>query len=257
VTDQKQDFPDFYVTGPQPCPYLAGRMERKLFTHLRLDKSDGMIDTLLRGGFRRSQNIAYIPYCDGCAACVSVRVPVDSFKPTRSQLRILKRNRDLWATDHDNTPTSEQYALFRSYIEDRHGQGGMADMTVGDFAVMVRDSVVDTRVREYRVRAPGGLGGDPELSDGRAGAQELVGATLCDRLSDGLSMVYSFFEPEHAHRSLGTYMILEHIERARALGLGYVYLGYWIAGSRKMAYKAQFTPQEHLTPNGWVAAPPR
>ncbi len=265
MTDYRKDFPDFYVTGPQTCPYLAGRLERKLFTHLRIDKSDATIDTLLRNGFRRSQNIAYVPYCEGCAACVSIRIPVDLFEPSRSQKRIMKRNARITTRDVPNTPTGEQYALFRGYIDDRHGDGGMSEMTVGDFSMMVRDSVVDTVIREYRLPpaelATGDAQGyddptvpwwDPGIHEARNCDGELVGAVLCDRLSDGLSMVYSFFEPDYADASLGTYMILEHIAAARAQGLPYVYLGYWIAGSRKMAYKAKFTPQEHLTADGWV-----
>lgn len=259
MSDHRKDFPDFYVTGPQPCPYLSGRLERKLFTHLRIDKSDATIDTLLRNGFRRSQNIAYVPYCDGCSACVSVRIPVDLFKPSKSQKRIMKRNAAVVAHNVPNTPTGEQYSVFRGYIDDRHGDGGMADMTVGDFSMMVRDSVVDTCIREYRVPRGTSPGEDAAWDEWRAAPSshghrpgELIGAVLCDRLADGLSMVYSFFEPDYREDSLGTYMILEHIEEAKRLGLDYVYLGYWISGSRKMAYKSKFRPQEHLTPEGWV-----
>lgn len=245
VSEQQKNFPEFYVTSPAPCPYLAGRLERKLFTHLTRDKPAHMIDNLLRGGFRRSQSIAYVPYCEGCNACVSVRVPVDAFRPGKSLRRTLNRNRDITAVRVDNVPTSEQYAMFRDYVADRHGDGGMADMSVLDFMMMIEDSSVQSSVTEYRVRPDDGLTLD---TDG-----ELVAAALVDRLSDGLSLVYSFFDTEAGDRSLGTYMVLEHIAHARRLGLPYVYLGYWIDGSPKMAYKARFRPQERLTPNGWVA----
>ena len=246
MSEQQKHFPEFYVTAPQPCPYLQGRFERKLFTHLTHDKSPALVDNLLKGGFRRSQNIAYMPYCEGCQACVSVRVVVDDFKPSRSLRRVLEVNHDLAVRRLEPTPTSEQYSLFRAYIDARHADGGMADMTVLDYAMMVEDSVVDTFITEYRLRAPAAG------KSGKQKQQPLIAAALCDRLSDGISMVYSFYEPEAVKRGLGTYMILEHIEYARRLGVPYLYLGYWIHGSPKMTYKRRFQPQEQLTGNGWV-----
>jgi arginine-tRNA-protein transferase len=247
MTEQQKHFPEFYVTAPQPCPYLPGRAERKLFTHLTHDKPDTLIDNLLKGGFRRSQNIAYMPYCEGCQACVSVRVLVDEFYPSRSMRRILDANQDLHVRRTAPVPTSEQYSLFRGYIDARHGDGGMADMTVLDYAMMVEDSIIDTFITEYRTKPSNPL-------ESRAETWPLKGVALCDRLSDGISMVYSFYEPDDAARSLGTHMILDHIEHTRRLGLPYLYLGYWIEGSRKMAYKNRFMPQERLGPNGWVRA---
>jgi leucyl-tRNA---protein transferase len=246
MSEQQKHFPEFYVTAPQPCPYLQGRFERKLFTHLTHDKSPALVDNLLKGGFRRSQNIAYMPYCEGCQACVSVRVVVDEFKPGRSLRRVVDANRDLAVRRLQPTPTSEQYSLFRAYIDARHAEGGMADMSVLDYAMMVEDSVVDTFMTEYRLRT----------SVGKAAGQRqpLIASALCDRLSDGISMVYSFYDPEAARRGLGTYMILEHIEYARRLGVPYLYLGYWIQGSPKMTYKRRFQPQEQLTGSGWVRA---
>jgi arginine-tRNA-protein transferase len=245
MTEQQKHFPEFYVTAPQPCPYLPGRLERKLFTHLTHDKPPGLIDNLLKSGFRRSQNIAYMPYCEGCHACVSVRVLVDSFKPGRSMRRVLERNRNIAAFRIPAVPTSEQYGLFRDYIDSRHSDGGMADMTVLDYAMMIEDSAIDTFLTEYRLRPENALESDPAT-------WPLVGVALSDRLSDGISMVYSFYDPLDPSLSFGTYMILEHIEHARRLGLPYVYLGYWIDGSRKMNYKTRFQPQEHLTGSGWV-----
>ena len=244
MTEQQKHFPEFYVTAPQPCPYLAGRLERKLFTHLTHDKPPALVDNLLKGGFRRSQNIAYMPYCEGCQACVSVRVVVDDFKPGRSLRRVSEINDDLMARRMQPTPTSEQYSLFRTYIDARHADGGMADMSVLDYAMMVEDSIIDTFVTEYRMK--------PDPLSRKPVEKRLMGVALCDRLSDGISMVYSFYEPEATRRGLGTYMILEHIEYARSLGVPYLYLGYWIQGSPKMNYKKRFQPQEQLTGNGWV-----
>jgi len=255
MSEHQKNFPEFYVTSAQPCPYLPDRNERKLFTHLTRDKPPALIDNLLKGGFRRSQNIAYTPYCDGCQACVSVRVLVDEFRPSKNMKRVVAANRDLEATRHPSRPSSEQYSLFRDYIDVRHGDGGMADMSVLDYAQMVEDTVVNSFVTELRPRQPlrvtGQVAGQAGAQEGHGSAGRLCGVALCDRLSDGISMVYSFYDVDQAERSLGSYIILEHIEFARSLGLPYVYLGYWIRGSRKMDYKTRFGPQEHLTANGW------
>jgi arginine-tRNA-protein transferase len=245
MTEQQKHFPEFYVTAPQACPYLPGRQERKLFTHLTQEKPPGLIDNLLRGGFRRSQNIAYMPYCEGCQACVSVRVIVDEFVVTRSMRRAMEKARSLDARRVPPEPTSEQFALFRRYIDTRHSDGGMADMTVLDYAMMVEDSVINTFVTEYREKPENPLDSDPD-------SWPLKAVALCDLLSDGISMVYSFYDPGVEQMSLGTTMILEHVEYAKKLGLPYLYLGYWINGSRKMNYKMRFQPQEQLGPNGWV-----
>ncbi len=247
MTEHKKHFPEFYVTAPQPCPYLPGRAERKLFTHLTHDKPPGLVDSLLKSGFRRSQNIAYMPYCEGCHACVSVRVIVDEFEPSRAMRRTHVRNRDVVARRGAPVATPEQYALFRDYIDMRHGDGGMVDMSGLDYAMMVEDSVIRTFLTEYRLKPAEPLATLVE-------AWPLVAVALCDRLSDGVSMIYSFYDPAEEARSLGTHMIVDHIGHARRLGVPYLYLGYWIAGSRKMSYKARFGPQERLGPNGWVRA---
>ena len=236
--------PQFYLTAPSPCPYVEGEFERKVFTHLAGDRAPELNDLLTQGGFRRSQNIAYRPACESCRACVSVRILVDQFEPTRSMRRVVARNDDLVGAVHDAEPSSEQYSLFRAYLDARHQDGGMADMTVLDYAMMVEDSHVDTRVVEYRRRGP-----DSFITG--QGEGELMAVALTDWMADGLSMVYSFYDPALEHRSLGTFMILDHIARAHAAGLPYVYLGYWVNGSRKMAYKVRFEPQEHLGPKGW------
>jgi len=242
--------PQFYLTAPSPCPYVEGEFERKVFTHLAGDRAPELNDLLTQGGFRRSQNIAYRPACETCRACVSVRILVDAFEPTRSMRRAVSRNGDLIGAIHDAEPSSEQYSLFRTYLDARHHDGGMADMTVLDYAMMVEDSHVDTRIVEYRRRGP------DSFITGK-GEGELVAVALTDWMADGLSMVYSFYDPALEHRSLGTFMILDHIARARAAGLPYVYLGYWVNGSRKMAYKVRFEPQEHLGPKGWERYRPK
>jgi len=245
VTQHSRDTPQFYLTAPSPCPYLPGREERKVFTHLVGERAPELNDLLTHGGFRRSQSIAYRPACETCRACVSVRVVVEDFRPTRSMRRVSERNSDLVAEMRVPVPTSEQYSVFRGYLDSRHRDGGMADMTVLDYAMMVEDSHVETRIVEFRQRGP-----DSRIS-GR-GNGPLLGVALTDVLSDGLSMVYSFFDPDAGARSLGTFIILDHIARARRLGLPYVYLGYWVKGSKKMDYKGRFLPQERLSGDGWT-----
>jgi arginyl-tRNA--protein-N-Asp/Glu arginylyltransferase len=245
MTQHTTETPQFYLTAPAPCPYLPGRFERKVFTHLVGERAGALNDILTQGGFRRSQNIAYRPACEGCRACISVRVVVDAFRPSRNLRRIIAANRDIVGSQTAASPSSDQYSLFRAYLDARHAEGGMADMTVLDYAMMVGDSHVDTQVVEYRFRGP-----DTAIT-GR-GDGPLIATALTDVLADGLSMVYSFFDPDYADRSLGTFMILDHIQRARKMGLPHVYLGYWVEGSRKMDYKRRFRPQEHLMARGWV-----
>jgi arginine-tRNA-protein transferase len=239
VTQHSRDTPQFYLTAPSPCPYLGGKEERKVFTHLVGERAGELNNILTQGGFRRSQSIAYRPACEGCRCCVSVRVVAKEFDPTRSMRRIVNRNADMVGEMKIAVPTSEQYSIFRAYLDSRHRDGGMADMTVLDYAMMVEDSHIETRIIEYRRRV------------GRH-AGDLIAVALTDVLADGLSMVYSFFEPDDAARSLGTFMVLDHIARAQRMGLSYVYLGYWVRGSRKMDYKSRFLPQERLTPDGWA-----
>ena len=247
MTQHSRNTPQFYLTAPSPCPYLPGKEERKVFTHLVGDRAPELNDLLTHGGFRRSQSIAYRPACETCRACISVRVLVDEFQPTRNMRRIHERNADLIGEMRVAVPTSEQYSVFRAYLDARHRDGGMVDMTVLDYAMMVEDSHVETRIVEYRRRGP-----DSAIS-GR-GDGSLLAVALTDVLSDGLSMVYSFFEPDDGKRSLGTFMILDHIARARRMGFPHLYLGYWVKGSRKMDYKGRFMPQERLMADGWKRA---
>lgn len=244
MTQHQTQSPQFFLTAPSPCPYLEGQFERKVFTHLVGDKAPEMNDLLTQGGFRRSQNIAYRPACESCRACVSVRILADEFKLTRNMRKVILRNADLIGAMHDAEPSTEQYSLFRTYLDSRHRKGGMSDMTVLDYAMMVEDTHVDTKIIEYRKRGP------DSFITGK-GTGELIAVALTDKMADGVSMVYSYYNPEFADRSLGTFMILDHIARTRAMGLPHVYLGYWVNGSRKMDYKVRFTPQEHLGPKGW------
>jgi arginine-tRNA-protein transferase len=264
LTQHSRDTPQFYLTAPSPCPYLPGQEERKVFTHLVGERAPELNNVLTHGGFRRSQSIAYRPACERCRACVSVRVIADEFLPTRNMRRVLDRNADVAGEMRVAVPTSEQYSVFRAYLDARHCDGGMADMTVLDYAMMIEDSHVQTRLIEYRRSPDGATGsrgagersGPGQRSGERAGPGqrngELVAVALTDVLNDGLSMVYSFYEPVPEQRSLGTFMILDHIARARRMGLAYVYLGYWVRGSHKMDYKGRFLPQERLAPEGWL-----
>jgi len=230
---------EYYITAPSPCPYLEGEVERKIFAYLGGPQAPTLNSNLSRRGFRRSQNIIYRPACDRCHACTPVRIVVEDFEPTRARRRALRKNADLVRTIRPPKATSDQFSVLRGYLDARHPDGGMAEMTVLDYASMVEETAVDTAVIEYRQRD-------------ETGCERLVACALSDRLTDGLSMVYSFFDPDEKARSLGSFMILDHIALARALGLSYVYLGYWVEGSPKMDYKRTYGPLERLTPNGWA-----
>jgi arginine-tRNA-protein transferase len=235
VTDQRAArIPQFFLTPGGPCPYLPGRVERKVFARLAGNLAQPLSEALTHSGFRRSQSIAYRPACEGCNACISVRVVAEKFQPSRNLKRNVRRNADLNRAEVAAEATREQFALLRTYLDSRHPGGGMSDMGLFDYVAMVEETPVDTQIIEYRDTAG-----------------QLMAAALTDRLRDGLSMVYSFFHPGEDERSLGTFMIQDHIARACALGLPYVYLGYWVQGSDKMDYKARFAPLEALTPNGW------
>jgi arginine-tRNA-protein transferase len=229
----------FFLTAPSPCPYLPDRFERKVFAHLPLSDGASVNDSLTQVGFRRSQNIAYRPACEACAACVSARIPVKDYVFSRSERRVLARNDDLERHLVEAEATMEQFDLLRRYLLARHADGGMAEMTWPDYVAMVEDTAVRTHVIEYRApsqdRGPG----------------DLVACVLVDVMGDGLSLVYSFYDPALTRRSLGTQVVLDHVAMAVESKLPYVYLGYWVPGSEKMTYKARFSPLEVLRPNGW------
>jgi arginine-tRNA-protein transferase len=224
----------FYTTAPLPCPYLPGRTERKIVTELSGTEAEALHERLSRAGFRRSHNIAYAPVCPGCQACVPIRVVSEDFTPDRTQRRILRANADLTVSEMPARATAEQFTLFQRYQKNRHADGDMAAMGYYDYRAMIEDTPISTGILEFR--------------DAR---DRLLGACLTDWLADGLSAVYSIFDTDEEKRSLGTFAVLWLIGRARSLGLPYVYLGYWVPESRKMAYKARFRPSEILMSGAW------
>lgn len=227
--------PQFYVTAPQPCPYLDGRMERKLFTALQGDTATRLNDSLSKQGFRRSQNVLYRPSCAECSACMSARIRVADFAPSKSQRRVANRNAYLNRRATSPWATEAQYDLFRRYLDSRHATGGMADMDMFEFAAMVEETPIRSRLIEYTDKA----------------TDMLRAVCLTDILDDGLSLVYSFFDPDFDRDSLGTHVILDHIAIAQDLGLPYVYLGYWVPGSPKMDYKSKFSGIEVYHDRAW------
>ena len=238
-----QHFPSrqlrFFLTAPLACPYLPGREERKVFAHLPMLDGAAVNDSLTQGGFRRSQNIAYRPACEGCAACVSARLPVADYVFSRSERRVLGRRGAFARHVVEAEATVEQFDLLRRYLRSRHAGGGMTDMTWADYVAMVEDTAVRTHIVEYRA-----------CTDDQ-GPGQLTACALVDQLADGLSLVYSFFDPGFSRASPGSFIILDHVIQASLLELPYLYLGYWVRGSEKMDYKARFSPLEILRPNGW------
>jgi arginyl-tRNA--protein-N-Asp/Glu arginylyltransferase len=229
--------PQFYVTAPQPCPYLEGRKERKLFTALQGENAQKLNDSLSQQGFRRSQNVLYRPSCAECSACLSARIDVSAFAPTKSQKRVVRRNTHIDRRAISPWATEAQYELFRTYLDTRHADGGMADMDVFEFSAMIEETPIRSRVIEY-------------TED-----DALIAVSLTDVLGDGVSMVYSFFSPDYERNSLGTYLILDHIRIAQEAELPYVYLGYWVPGSQKMGYKANFSGLEVFVGGNWQKVP--
>ena len=225
----------FYMTMPTPCPYLPGRLERKIFTQLDPLSGPHLNDFLTHSGFRRSQNVLYRPACENCRECRSLRVLVDQYKPSRNMRRILSKNEDLLSASCPPLATKEQFSLLQTYLLNRHAGGGMTEMDFYRYEMMVEECASQTEIVEYRD------------SD-----EKLIACVLIDRLSDGLSMVYSFFDPSLSSRSLGKFMILDHIDRCQKDHMQYLYLGYWVPGSPKMDYKSRFRPCEVLGVNGWT-----
>ena len=231
--------PQFYVTAPQDCPYLDNQVERKLFTALYGTNSSRLNNSLSKQGFRRSQNVLYRPSCANCSACMSARISSSEFNPSKSQKRILSKNSDIVRVVNPPLATDAQFDLFKQYITARHPNGGMSDMDADDFTAMIEETNVESRLIEYYAKKNGEL--------------ELISFSLVDILDDGISMVYSVFNPDFKEKSLGTYMILDHNALALEMGLHYVYLGYWVKGSTKMDYKKRFSPLEVFTNDKWIS----
>lgn len=239
MTNNPIQIPQFFLSAPGKCPYLCDKIERKIFTYLDGNDAVERNDDLTFHGFRRSQNIAYRPVCDGCTACISVRIPVHQFQMSQSMRRIYHNNNDLICKKVAFKTTDEQYNLFRHYVNSRHVDGGMAHMSYEDFQAMVEQSPIHTCLYEYR------------LKQSSSDQSQLVGVALTDLITDGFSMVYSFYDIEQTKRSLGTQMILDHIMRAQNINLSYIYLGYWVEGSNKMDYKQKFKPLEYFVWDRW------
>lgn len=233
------DFTGFQLTAPRPCAYLPGQSERLLFTWASKEAGPELYDYLSIMGFRRSRKVLYRPTCPHCSACLSARIRVDGFSPSKSQRKTIRRNSGLERTISPPEPDSELFQLFKRYVSARHDHGGMDDMNIQDFKRMTDDSPTRTRIIKYF-----------EHSDDGA-ERTLVAAALTDMLEDGLSMLYSFYDPDRMRNSLGTYMILDHIDIAKANGIKHVYLGYWVPGSKKMDYKRKFGSLEIYVDNIW------
>jgi arginyl-tRNA--protein-N-Asp/Glu arginylyltransferase len=224
----------FFMTAPLPCPYLEGKVERRMVTELSGLDATSLNDTLSRVGFRRSHGLAYTPMCHECSACLAVRTVVDRFEPSTSQRRVLRLNSHIIAEEKPAEASTEQYKIFSQYQSARHTGGDMETMDFYDYQALGEETPVITSIIEFHD------------SDGK-----MIGGCLVDIMTDGLSAVYSFFDPEYQKNSLGTFIILWLIERARQLGLPYVYLGYWISGSQKMAYKDKFLPLQYFSIDAW------
>jgi leucyl-tRNA---protein transferase len=229
----------FFATAAVPCPYVVGRAERKLIVELGGAAAPEFYDELSRAGFRRSHRFAYRPACRACAACVPVRIAVERFVHTRSTRRVRNANAGLAVQFLAPRATIEQFRLFLAYQQHRHGDSDMATMSYGEFRNMVEDTALRTALVESRDAAGG-----------------LAAVSLIDRLDDGVSAVYSFYDPSRSRASLGTWCILWLVEECRRRGLPYVYLGYWIAESPKMAYKGRFPALERLIDGTWVPLAP-
>ena len=225
----------FFATAAVPCPYVPGRAERKLIVELTGRAAASFYDDLSRAGFRRSHRFAYRPACRACSACVPVRIAVARFVHTRSTRRVRNANDRLVGRLLRPRATLEQFRLFAAYQSAQQRDSDMATMTYAEYRNMVEDSAVRTALAEFR--EPGGA---------------LVAVSLIDRLDDGISAVYTFYDPAQPRRSLGTWCVLWLVEHCRQQGLRYVYLGYWIAESSKMAYKARYPALERLVAGSWV-----
>ncbi|MDV7338675.1 arginyltransferase [Terasakiella sp. A23] len=225
----------FYTTSPLACPYLEGKVERRIVTELSGNDADTLHNALSKGGFRRSHFMAYSPVCPDCSSCIPVRVDVAKFKFSKSWRRLQNKFSNIAGNPCAPAATQEQFMLFESYQQKRHFDGDMALMDFFDYRSMVEETPVETSIVEFR-------------DDGK-----LVSALLMDHLDDGLSAVYSFFDNDKQYQGLGNFMVLWAIQQAMENDLPYVYLGYYIKECRKMSYKARYTPLEGCVDGLWTA----
>ena len=241
------EFPTFHVTTSEPCPYLKGRYERKVFTIAPDSDAKTIYNTLSKLGFRRSQFALYKTACVDCEACLPVRIRVRDFTPSRSQKRVWQKNRFIKRRWMAPIADLSQFEMFQKYVQGRHDDGHMAHMEVSDYQKMVEESAVETGLIAY-------FDTRTSTQNESSPTPRLVAACVTDVMDDGLSMVYSFFDPDYRRQSLGIYMILDHIEFASSLSPDneFVYLGYWVPTCQKMDYKKMFTPIEILRGGEWV-----
>ncbi|MBL42229.1 MAG: arginyltransferase [Rhodospirillaceae bacterium] len=225
----------FYKTPETKCPYLPDKVEQLVFTHLDNSHPDLTHNFFAKSGFRRSHGIVYKPDCRNCSECIPVRINAKKFNNSSKYRRILSKNRDIYSNEVKLNGTEEQYRLFNKYQNSRHKDGNMSSMQLDDYKSMVEESPVDTSLIEYR-----------NSND------ELFAVSITDRLFDGYSMVYSFFDYKEKHRSPGNFMILDHINKAKENDLSFVYLGYFIKNCNKMSYKKKFQPIEAFLNQNWI-----
>lgn len=236
----RESKPDLYLSMPHPCSYLPGRMSTILFVDPQRLLSDGEYGAFVRRGFRRSGDLVYRPHCQGCNACVAVRVPVRGFEATRGQRRVWNRNRDIEVVEKPARFDSEHFDLYRRYQAGRHPESGMNDADPQKYLGFLASRQVETAFFEMRA------------------AGQLLAVAVADVLPDGLSAVYTFFDPDVPQRGLGVYAVLWEIAETARRGLDFLYLGYWIAEAAKMSYKINYRPLESLSGGHWVnLIPPR
>lgn len=227
----------FFATPSHRCSYLDREDAVTVFADPEYPKDTPLYSILTRHGFRRSGQHIYRPHCEACHACIPVRIPVSSFSPSRNQRRTWNRNSDLQVSEHAAGFSQEHFALYQRYLDSRHTGGGMDDPTPNQYMEFLTSQWSDTLFFEFRQR------------------DELLAVAVVDQLDDALSAVYTFYDPAWDKRSLGTYVILWEIEKARDAGLHWLYLGYWIEGCQKMSYKSRFQPLEYLHDGSWSKHP--